>query len=110
MGMQLRTGRAPAIGVRKRHGATLRNECVIHHDGLTAGAFESDGEPVVDDLDVLAREQQPAELWRAVNALAADRRKRRQPVAVIDSTREEATSSPAIAAVDRHEVAGGIDD
>ena len=54
--------------------------------------------------------QQPAHSAGRSTALALDRRQRRQPVAVIDAAREEAAPRPAIAAVDGHEVARGVDD
>ena len=59
--------RARAIfDVFVRDGASLGNEDVIDHDGLAARALEPDGVPVVDDLEVLARDQQPAPLGRCV--------------------------------------------
>ena len=42
-------------------------------------------------------------------AVALDRHRRGQPVAVVDAAREEAAARPAVAAVDGHDVADGVD-
>jgi len=39
--------------------------------------------PVVDDFDLLARDEYPATLWRAIDALALDWYGGGQPVAMV---------------------------
>src|SRR5262249_3719777 len=88
----------------------LGDERVIDDDSFAAGAFETDGEPVVNDLDVFARKQHPAALGWSLLSFAFDRHGCCQPVAVIYAAREEALAGPAVASVHWHHVTCGCDD
>src|SRR5205814_9703832 len=83
----------------------------VHGDnGLAARSLQADGVPVVDDLEILTRDEQPAALGRTFLPFALDRHGRGEPVAVIDAAREEAPTGPAVAAIYGPHVAYGMDD
>src|SRR5689334_21483833 len=88
-------------------GALVGDEDVVDDDGLAARTLQSHREPVVDDLVLRTRDQEPAALHRAV--VVRRLHGRREPGAVVRAAGEEALAGPAVAALDPDRLADGID-
>src|SRR5262249_26860426 len=104
MSMDLAARRRALLDVLVGHRAVLGDEDVVHLDRLAAGALQADRVPVVDDVQLLTRDQQPATLSWSLDALALDRHGRRQQVTVLHATGEEAPPRPTVAPIHGHDV------